>query len=159
VSIVDLLPRSGRALDVAGGNGRNAVVLAERGMDVTVVDVSDLALEIARGAAGARRISLTLVNADLESGDVPAGPWNLIVCFHYLQRDLFPKMIDVLAPGGLLACAIATVHNLELHDRPPRPFVLDDDDELPRLVEGLTVLRYEVGWFDDHHEARMLARK
>ena len=38
-----VLPRRGRALDVAGGSGRNALWLARRGLDVTLADVSDVA--------------------------------------------------------------------------------------------------------------------
>ncbi|NIA25967.1 MAG: methyltransferase domain-containing protein [Gammaproteobacteria bacterium] len=155
-SIADLLPRSGRALDVAGGNGRNALWLADRGLSVTVVDVSDAALAVAADVARARGLTLDLVNADLETDDLPAGPWDLIVCFHYLQRSLFPKMAEALAPGGVLVCAIATVRNLERHPRPPREHVLDEG-ELPGLVRGLTVVYYEEGWFDDHHEARLVA--
>ncbi|HDH26199.1 MAG TPA: class I SAM-dependent methyltransferase [Actinobacteria bacterium] len=157
-SIADLLPRSGRALDVAGGNGRNALWLADRGLSVTVVDVSDAALTIAADAARARGLTLDLINADLQRDALPVGPWDLILCFHYLQKGLFPKMIEALAPGGVLVCAIATVRNLERHPRPPREHVLDEG-ELPGLVEGLAVVRYEEAWFDDHHEARLVATR
>src|SRR5205814_5476112 len=45
------LPRSGRALDVAGGAGRNALWLARRGLEVTLVDIAPSALALARAAA------------------------------------------------------------------------------------------------------------
>jgi 2-polyprenyl-3-methyl-5-hydroxy-6-metoxy-1,4-benzoquinol methylase len=55
-----LLPGRGKVLDIAGGAGRNAIWLARRGLDVTIVDVSEVALEKAdRRAAGlgiARRV-------------------------------------------------------------------------------------------------------
>lgn len=158
LSIRELLPTAGRALDVAGGNGRNALWLAERGLDVTIVDVSNEALDLARSAAGDRGVPMVVVHADLRSDVLPAGPWDLILCSHYLQRGLFPAMIDALAEGGVLACAIATVRNLERHPRPPREFVLDEG-ELRGLVGDLTVVDYEEGWFDDHHEARVVAGK
>jgi len=157
-SVSDVLPSSGRALDIAGGNGRNAVWLATRGLEVTVVDVSDAALAIAKSAAEARGLTLDLVNTDLERSVFPAGPWSVIICFHYLQRDLFPQVVGALALGGVLVCEIATVRNLERNPRPPRAHVLDEG-ELPRLVDGLTVARYEEAWFADHHEARIVARK
>jgi tellurite methyltransferase len=157
-SVADLLPVSGRALDVGGGNGRNAMWLAQRGLDTTVVDVSDEALAIAKHAAEVGGVSLTLVHTDLRSGDLPDGPWDLILCAHYLQRELFPAMIEALAPGGTLVCAIATVRNMERHPRPPRPHVLDEG-ELRELADGLDILAYEEGWFNDHHEARMVARR
>ena len=158
LSIADLLPVSGRALDVAGGNGRNALWLSARGLDTTVVDVSDRALGHARTEAADRDVQLTCIHADLRSEGFPSGEWDLILCSHYLQRELFPAMVGSLAEGGILACAIATVRNLERHPRPPREFVLDEG-ELPKLVGGLTVIQYEEGWFDDHHEARIVARK
>src|SRR5215211_7845992 len=46
-----ILPRRGRALDVAGGAGRHAIWLARRGLEVTLVDISDVALDIARRQA------------------------------------------------------------------------------------------------------------
>ncbi len=157
-SIADLVPSSGRALDVAGGNGRNALWIAARGLDTTVVDMSDRALGLAQAAADDLGVPLTCIHSDLRSEGLPSGQWDMILCSHYLQRDLFPEMVGSLVVGGLLACAIATVRNLERHPRPPKEFVLDEG-ELPDLVGGLAVLRYEEGWFGDHHEARIVARK
>lgn len=157
-SIADHLPVTGRALDVAGGNGRNALWLGRRGLNTTIVDVSDEALAIAAENADAEGVSLTLLHRNLQSSRLPTGQWDVILCAHYLQRDLFPDMIDRLAPGGTLVCAIATVRNLERHPRPPRPYVLEEG-ELRDLIEGLSVLLYEEGWFDDHHEARVVAKQ
>ncbi len=42
------LPATGTAIDVAGGSGRNAIWLAGRGLEVTLVDVSSVALTRAR---------------------------------------------------------------------------------------------------------------
>src|SRR5262245_61692495 len=85
-SLDGVLPHRGRALDVAGGAGRHAIWLARRGLDVTLCDVSTVGLEIAARAEP----RLTCRRVDLESEPLPAGPWDLIVCFHYLQRALFP---------------------------------------------------------------------
>lgn len=157
-SLDGMLPREGKALDVAGGNGRNAVWLARRGLDVTVVDVSDEALAHAAAAARSAGVTLTLVEQDLTEEPLPVGPWDLILDFHFLQRDLFPIMIDALAPGGLLVGEIATVRNLERHPRPPEPYVLRAG-ELEVLLDGLEVVHHEEGWFDDHHQARFVARR
>jgi len=158
LSVAQWIPVAGKALDVAGGNGRNALWLASRGLDTTVVDVSDEALSLAETEARERGVPLTCVRVDLRSAPLPGGPWDVILCSHFLRRDLFTPMIDSLSDGGVLVCAIATARNLERHPRPPREFVLDEG-ELPRLVEGLVVEEYEEGWFDDHHEARIVARR
>ncbi len=157
-SLDGILPASGRALDVAGGNGRNAVWLARRGLDVTIVDVSDEALAQAAGAARSAGVPVTLLERDLTEAPLPDGPWNVILDFHFLQRDLFPAMIESLADGGLLVGEIATVRNLERHERPPEPYVLRPG-ELPALLDGLEIVFHEEGWFDDHHQARFVARR
>ena len=55
----------GRALDVACGEGRNAVWLAEQGWQATGVDFSDVALDKARGLAEARGVEVEWVQADV----------------------------------------------------------------------------------------------
>jgi SAM-dependent methyltransferase len=155
----ELLPRRGRALDVGGGAGRHALWLARRGLDVTLADVSDVAL--ARAAEEARRqgLQLATVQVDLEAEPLPAGPWDLVVCTYFLHRPLFARIEAALAPGGLLVVAHATRTNLERHPRPGPRHVLEDR-ELPRLVARLEVLRYEEGWLDaGRHEARVVARR
>ncbi|MGF1596752.1 MAG: class I SAM-dependent methyltransferase [Acidimicrobiales bacterium] len=152
-------PRSGRALDIAGGPGQAGVILAARGLAVTVVDVSDVALELARQRADRSRVPLETVNADLTSQPLPAGPWEVITCFNYLDRTLFPAMVASLVSGGLLALSIATVSNLERHPRPSARFLLGDG-ELPSLLPGLTIELYDEGWgLDGRHTAELLGRK
>ena len=162
VSLAALLPtpsrdHTPRALDVAGGPGRNALWLAARGFDVTLVDVSSVALELARSAATSAGVSLALVETDLESGSLPPGPFDLVVAIDYLHRPLFSAFPDVLAPGGLFVYAHPTRKNLERNAHPSARFLLDEG-ELPRLVRGLDLVRYEEGWFDARHAARLVAR-
>lgn len=159
VSIEALLPARGRALDVAGGSGRNALWLARRGLDVTLADVSDVGLEKAARAAAAAGVALATVRVDLETAPPPAGPWDLVVCTYFLHRPLLAAIPAVLAPGGLLVVAHATRTNLTRHPRPGPGHVLDDG-ELPRLIRGLEVLSSEEGWLESgRHEARILARR
>jgi SAM-dependent methyltransferase len=154
-----LLPRRGRALDIAGGSGRHALWLARRGLDVTVADLSDVALDRAARQARDEELALTTVQVDLEAAPLPSGPWDLVLCLYYLHRSIFPSLAAALAPGGLLVVAHATRTNLERHAHPGRRWLLEDG-ELPTLVRGLEVLRYEEGWLDSgRHEARLVARR
>lgn len=158
-SLDALLPRAGRALDVAGGAGRNAVWLAKRGLAVTVCDISDTALALARDAARAEGLAFETMALDLETAPLPAGPWDVVLSFHYLQRDLFARWPEVLAPGGVLVFAQPTRSNLERHPKPGSSHLLEDG-ELPGLVQGLEVVRYEEGWLDEgRHEARLVGRR
>lgn len=154
-----VLPRRGRALDVAGGSGRHALWLARRGLDVTLADVSDVALARAIDEARREGLSLATLQVDLEAAPLPGGPWDLVLCTYFLHRPLFAAFAAALAPGGLLVFAHATRSNLLRHARPGPDHVLEDG-ELPTLVRGLDVLRYEEGWLESgRHEARLVARR
>ncbi len=154
-----LLPRRGRALDVAGGAGRHSLWLARRGLDVTLADVSDVALDRAARTAAGEALSLHTVQLDLETSPLPAGPWDVILCMYYLQRPLFPALIEALAPGGWLVVMHATRTNLTRHPRPGPDYVLEDG-ELPTLLHGLEIVRSGEGWMESgRHEARIAARR
>lgn len=154
----ELLPDAGRALDVAGGTGRNAIWLAQRGWDVTIADISDVALVFALERAASLHVPLETSLTDLGNEPLPEGPWDLVTLFHYLDRDLLMAVVGALRPGGALIGALATVSNLERNDRPPLPYLLEDG-ELPGLMGDLELVRYEEGWQDDRHDARFVARK
>jgi SAM-dependent methyltransferase len=159
MSLDELLPRCGRAIDVGGGSGANSIWLARRGLDVTLADISPVGLALAREAAEAEGVSLETLEIDLELQPFPSGPWDLILCHRYLWRPLFEVMPPVLVPGGLLVAAHPTRSNLQRHNRPPPLFLLEDG-ELPRLVIGLDVLHFSEGWTDEGvHEARIVARR
>lgn len=152
-------PRRGRGVDVAGGAGEAAAILAARGVDMTVIDVSDVALARAAERAATARVELTLLELDLTVDPFPPGPWDLITCFNYLDRDLFPVWIGSLTPGGMLAVTLATRRNLERHERPTERFLLDDG-ELPSLLGGLELVRIHEGWdLNGRHTASAIARR
>jgi SAM-dependent methyltransferase len=155
------MPRSGRALDLAGGTGRHAIWLAQRGLDVTLVDVSDVALAIAREHARAAGVAIAIEARDAETDGLPRGPWDLILSVHYLQRSLFAQFAGVLAPSGRLVFVQPTKRNLERHARPSERFLLDEG-ELRGLVERgeLRVVTYEEGWgAEGRHEAIVVAER
>jgi tellurite methyltransferase len=159
VSLADRLPRSGRALDVAGGAGRNALWLARRGLDVTIADVSEVGLSLAAERAGAEGLTLTTERRDFEENGLPPGPWDVIVSAMFLQRSLFAAYPEQLAPGGMVVVLQPTTTNLERHAKPPRPFLLEPG-ELAELASDLELLSLDESWSDDgFHEARLLARK
>ena len=89
------MPRAGRAIDLAGGTGRHGIWLAERGLDVTIADISPVGLEVARQRAAEAGVTIQTLEVDLETSPFPAGPWDLIVSVCYLWRplfDVFPKV-------------------------------------------------------------------
>lgn len=101
------LPR-GRALDVACGRGRNALHLAAHGYRVDAVDISPVALELAREAAAERSLTgLRFLEADLDENPDAALPderYDLIVWVRYVNGALMAPLVRRLAPGGWLLC-------------------------------------------------------
>jgi tellurite methyltransferase len=159
LAVADLLPRRGRALDVAGGAGRHAIWLAQRGLDVTLADIADEGLSLARRAAEHAGVHVETLAIDLEVAPLPAGPWDVILCFHFLHRPLYATFAAALAPGGVLVVVQPTKANLERHPRPGAAFLLDQG-ELPGLVAPLVIERHDEAWLDEgRHEARVVARR
>lgn len=159
VSIAALLPMQGRALDVAGGTGRHALWLAQRRLEVTLADISEVALEIAQNQAASVGVPLRTLVVDFEADGLPNGPWDIIVCVDYLWRPLFEAFPQVLVPGGLLVVSQPTLTNLQRHGKPGPRFLLEDG-ELRGLVRGLEILRFEEGWMEEgRHVARVVARR
>ena len=95
--------KKGRALDLAGGCGENAAILALAGWDVTLVDLSDEALARARRRASELRADVRLVQGDALR--LPfRGPFDTIVAANFLERAIAPEVAALLAPGGTLFC-------------------------------------------------------
>lgn len=103
-----LLRRGQRALMLAEGEGRNAVWLAGQGLDVTAMDLSEVALDKARALAGARGVTVDFRKGDVLDWDWDATPYDLVaaVLIQFIgpaERDLvFDGMKRAVAPGGLI---------------------------------------------------------
>ena len=150
------LPRAGRALDVAAGSGRAALWLARHGLTTLAVDVSPVGLERLGASAARRGLRVETRVLDLEREPLPAGPFDVVACLRYLQRDLFPALRDCLSPGGLLVCELMTRRNLERHDHPSGRFLVEEN-ELLELVAPLRVVYHREGWIDGRALARVAA--
>ena len=74
-----LLPRSGKALAVADGEGRNGIWLAEQGLEVLSLDFSPSAQEKARALAKQRGVTLTIAQADVHTWDYPEAAFDVVV--------------------------------------------------------------------------------
>ncbi len=157
--VAHLLPLDGRALDVAGGPGGNALWLGLRGLDVTLVDISRAALDRARRNAMNAALLVETVQADLERDPLPPGPWDLILNAWYIDRRLWPVYPYMLAPGGVLVLCHPTTRNLDRHPRPSRRY-LAEPGELAEAQPMLETLHYAEGWTrEGRHEARLVARR
>lgn len=141
----ELLSGAGRALDVACGDGRNALYLARQGYAVDAIDASDVAIDALRAAARERGLAVQPRVVDLEHEPLPPGPYDVVVTMSFLQRDLFGPLQDVLAPGGLLFYeTLAEAHVTQL-GRSFNPAYLLAEGELLRAFQGLEVIDHFAG--------------
>ncbi len=89
VSVADRFPATGRALDIGAGEGRNALFLASRGLDVIAVDQSVIGMRKAEERARERGVRLRAIAADLRDWDGEAGSFDVISSiFVHLPREV-----------------------------------------------------------------------
>jgi SAM-dependent methyltransferase len=122
----------GPVLDVGAGTGRVAIDLAARGIEVTALDLEPALLRALGERARARGLDVGVVGADAADFTVPGARFHLVlVPMQTLQllpgaaaRAGFLRSVrGVLAPGGLVACALADALDAfdEEHTEPPLP--------------------------------------
>jgi tellurite methyltransferase len=145
VENLSLLPKGGKALDIAMGTGRNALYLASLGFRVTGVDVSAVAVDKCREKAERLGLPIEALVADLERSPLPSNEYDLIVNFYYFQRSLAPQIVAALKPGGVLVFESFTIDQLQFGWGPKSPDHLLHSGELREMFAGLETLLYHEG--------------
>ena len=139
----------GRALDLACGEGRNAVWLAERGWRVTGVDFSDVALEKAARLAASRGVEVNWVVADVLDLEPEPGAFDLVaVLYLQLPREALLQAMRTaavaVAPGGtLLVLGHDTTNLADGHGGPRDASVLYTAEDVVPALGDLVVERAE----------------
>jgi SAM-dependent methyltransferase len=145
--VAGLVP--GRALDLACGEGRNALWLAERGWQVTAVDFSAVGLEKARRLASERDLELLLVEADVLEWEPPAASFDLVIVMYLhlpatVRRRALQAAASGLAPGAtLLVVGHDSTNLLEGVGGPQDPAVLFSPQDIVGDLGGLEIVRAE----------------
>jgi SAM-dependent methyltransferase len=104
----NLLPKTGKALAVADGEGRNGVWLAEQGLDVLSVDFSPKAQAKAKALAERRGVAVRFLEADVIAWEWPTAAFDVIAvifiqfCGPPERQRIFAGIRQALKPGGLL---------------------------------------------------------
>jgi 2-polyprenyl-3-methyl-5-hydroxy-6-metoxy-1,4-benzoquinol methylase len=137
-----------RALDLACGEGRNAIWLAERGWQVTAVDFSAVGLEKARQLEDARGVHAEWIASDLLDYRPEPGTFELVIVF-YLQvpaaerTPILRTAATAIAPGATFLLVGHDASNIaEGYGGPQDPAVLYTAEDVTRDLEG-TGLRIE----------------
>ena len=156
-------PPAGTVVDVAGGNGQNAIWLANHGFSTTLLDVSSVALTQAQEHAKKKKVAIECQQHDLEKQSMPKGrKWDGVFLQLFLDRALVRTIPESLNLGGVFLFAHPTQTNLEKHEHPSERFLLEDG-EIHTLVEQLQSMRIihiDEAWRSSgRHEAWLIAQK
>jgi len=148
VQNINLLP-GGRVLDIAMGNGRNAIYLAKAGFEVEGIDISEKAVDAAIKASKESGVSIKARVADLENSyKIEPNAYDAIICFNYLHRPLIPQIKKGLRAGGLVIYETFIIDQAQF-GRPRNPDYLLEHNELLEMFREFRCLRYREGIIDN----------
>ena len=133
---------SGLALDIAMGNGRNAIYLATRGFDVDGVDVDPDVVAQARATARRFHAPIRAIIGNVEDGThiIPLETYDVILNFNFLHRPLFRDIKDGLKPGGVVVFQTYLEEQLRF-GLPRNPAHLLKAGELAQVFSDFEILR------------------
>jgi tellurite methyltransferase len=156
---IHMLP-VGRALDIAMGEGRNAVYLAKKGFNVDGIDISEVALKKAKRLARENRVSITTINADLSAYIIKPESYDVIVTIDFLLRPLVAQIKRGLKKGGIVVFENHTIDQLgnKKGQQIRRDFLLGRG-ELKELFSDFTILVYRETNDGKDARASLIARK
>ena len=131
-----------RALDLGMGEGRNAVYLAKQEYEVEGVDISSNAVQKAVSFSQSQGVQINGIVADLKPWVIRPNHYDLIICFYFLERALFSKIVQGLRRGGAVLYQSVTTDELLINPSFPREWCLERN-ELLHAFRDLRILFYE----------------
>ena len=157
----DLWPTRGRALDIACGSGRNALLIAQRGLQIRAIDRDREAIAELRAAADRQGLPIDAEVLDLETDPPPSlgdALYDMIVVINYLHRPLMPAIRAAVKPGGRIFYETFTTRQAE-RGKPRNPAFLLRDGELRELMSPFVILRWREGDIDGRFIASIVAQR
>lgn len=152
------LPEGGRALDLACGEGRNAVFLARKGFEVVGVDISKVGLRKARKLAKEAGVKIHTICADLKAYRIEKEQYDLIANFYFLRRSLIPKIKRGLKKGGRVIFETYTLEQREIGvEGPKQAHYFLKPNELLWLFRDFRILLYREGIFKEGGRRKAVA--
>ncbi|EME74164.1 tellurite resistance methyltransferase [Bacillus sonorensis L12] len=111
------LQLTGNALAIAEGEGRNAVFLAEQGMNVTSWDYAESGLKKTKKLAEARNVEVKTELVDLNEASWKKDQWDEVVCiFGHFPEELRRKTLlgvkEAVKPGGFFVAEVYSIHQI-----------------------------------------------
>lgn len=134
------LSGKGSALDIASGEGRNAVFAAKKGYRTVAVDVSAVGLNKAQALAKENNVAIETHVADMEDWKFEKNAFDLVLCFNFLDRRIFSGIKNTLKSGGLIFYETFSVDYLK-YSNFKKEWVLSHN-ELLEVFSDFRILRY-----------------
>jgi 2-polyprenyl-3-methyl-5-hydroxy-6-metoxy-1,4-benzoquinol methylase len=154
---IRLLPK-GKALDIASGEGRNAVFLAQHGFEVDAVDISEKGLKKARKLAREKGVKINTFLIDLDQYQIEKGRYDLIANFYFLRRRLILRIKKGLKNGGRVIFETYLLEHRTLGTGGPKQakYFLKPN-ELLGLFKDFRILFYREGIFKEGGRKKAVA--
>jgi len=150
--------KKGVALDLASGEGRNAVFLAQAGWKMDAVDISPVGLRKARKLAKEAGVKINFLQADLDSYPIARGKYDLIMVLYFWNRRLLPQIKRGLKNGGRILFETYTLETLLRGLQGPQEAkYLLKANELLDLFRDFRVLFYREGTFREGGRRKAIA--
>lgn len=154
----------GTAIDLACGDGRNALLLAQRGFATTGIDVSKVGLDKARVAAAQKSLTIDAREADLFTFDYGVEQWDLVSIIYFNPAlSIAEKLKAAVKPGGVI---VIEGQGSEHQGGGPPKETLFKPGQLLKAFSDWRILAYEDGRFESDwnlgeptHVVRLMARK
>jgi tellurite methyltransferase len=154
---VGLLPK-GKALDIATGEGKNAVFLAQQGFHVDAVDISEVGLKKAENLAQELGVKIHTALVDLDTYQIEKECYDLIANFYFLNRSLIPEIKRGLKRGGKVIFETYLLEQRALSTAGPKnPKYYLKPNELLMLFNGFRILLYREGIFKEGKRKKAIA--
>jgi len=145
------LAKGKNALDIASGMGRHSKYLQRLGFEVDALDISSVAINELKNIPG-----IHAKEVDFDTFTLPVNRYELIVCTYFLNRALFPQMIDALKAGGIILLE-TFLHDEKNEREPSNPAFLLNKGELEYFFDLKCELIYiEEWWGTDHTGAKVM---
>jgi SAM-dependent methyltransferase len=141
--VADQFPNGATVLDLAGGIGRHALWLAKKNWQVTVVDISEVAIQKLDAKARLLDLALSLFALDASEYPFEAASFDLIVMFYHFDRDICRRVLSALKPGGFLICKSSLSWSTYQGTAPANIAPLEKGEILSMLPELKTVHHQE----------------
>jgi 2-polyprenyl-3-methyl-5-hydroxy-6-metoxy-1,4-benzoquinol methylase len=148
-----------QALDIACGNGRHSKYLASLGFEVDALDISSVAIKQLQYIA-----NIHAKEVDFDRYVLEKEKYDLIVVTYFLERKLFPQMIEALKPNGLIIME-TFLHHEKNERTPSNPAFRLNKDELKDYFSKSCDLIHLIEYWDKDYQGfntmktAMVARK